>query len=134
MRGGDMELTSHREFYPDIGPHETRNSCVVLQESYVGLSHVLFPRDLQAAHQILGDGNALLFRLIGAKDDFQVHEIAKVLDLIEINARLAHTVDQPLFPDGAHDWQDSTGSSSGLPERCDNGKPLDRRYPADHSE
>ena len=49
---------------------------MILQEIHVGLSNELIPRDLQAANQILGDGNSLLFSLIGAKDDFQLHEIA----------------------------------------------------------
>ncbi len=93
---------------------------MILQEIYVGLSHELFPRDLQAAHQILGDGNSFLFRLIGAKDDFQLHEIAKVLDLIEMNLPVPGPRGRPTALSGRCPRSArlvGTGSSSGLPER-----------------
>src|SRR5690349_11141159 len=71
----------------------------VAQQVDVRGRHELLSRDLQAAKQVEGDGLAFSFGLIGAEHDLELQEIAEPLDLVEVDAGLAHVVNQAPLAD-----------------------------------
>ena len=55
--------------------------------------------NIQAGHQIARDGHSFFQPLIVTEDDFQFHEIAEILDAIEMNPGLPDQVKPAGFSD-----------------------------------